>query len=542
MLRTLGFTAALSLVAITTFTAPAEAAYRVTTPDGLHAIRATATTMTLDWRSVDRASAYKVQVSASPHMTHARYYRFGTSTGTVRSLTPERRYYFRVSALGGAASTARVSRYTAPSYPSTVTPAVAAPTDLAAVAKTAASVSLTWKAPEGASRFRVSTSTTPDFAAPIRMNSIRPTATVRGLDSGKPYYFKVRAIRPDGTGLTRFSAPVTAATETPTPTEPEPPVVDGPSDVRVGSYNVQSVSLDATAGEQRPWAQRRAGVLANILGEDLDVIGLQEANHGTSFAPRLVDGTTQFLDIRNGLDAAGQNFEVTNENSANCVNATTTYNCVPQNRGVAGSDRILYNADRIAMVSQGGYAYPTQDAAGTPRNLAYAVLRVKRTGDEFLFASTHLEAHSRSVRHDQWLELIAKLRQLRGSLPVIAVGDFNVQKFDAMAAEMLPAMKNAGIGDVLNQEYAVNPSRNVRAQRLVNGWVNTYNHLSRDIEPYSYADRRDKTGNNIDWIFATNSLVVKEWKVVLDYDPRTLTFRGVIPSDHNMVRATITLP
>ena len=32
-------------------------------------------------------------------MSNARYYRYGTSTGTVRRLTPLTRYYYRVAAL-----------------------------------------------------------------------------------------------------------------------------------------------------------------------------------------------------------------------------------------------------------------------------------------------------------------------------------------------------------------------------------------------------------------------------------------------------------
>jgi hypothetical protein len=88
----------------------------------------------------------------------------------------------------------------------------------------------------------------------------------------------------------------------------------------------------------------------------------------------------------------------------------------------------------------------------------------------------------------------------------------------------------------------VNPSTGVRAKVLTNGWINTVNHLDRDVKTFSYHTRKDLTGNNIDWVFATNSLAVKDWEVVVDYDPNTLQMRGIIPSDHNMVRATITLP
>jgi endonuclease/exonuclease/phosphatase family metal-dependent hydrolase len=202
----------------------------------------------------------------------------------------------------------------------------------------------------------------------------------------------------------------------------------------------------------------------------------------------------------------------------------------------------MFDADRISMVSQGGYTFPTQIAGSAPRNLAYAVLQVKRTGDRFLFASTHLESRSESVRYAQWRELITKVAQVKGSLPVVTVGDFNMQKFDPKAATWLPAMKSAGMGDVLNQEYAVNPGRGVRAQSLVNGWINSANHLSRDVASFGYEDDHSKTGNNIDYVFATNELLVKEWKTVVDYDPSTLQVRGVLASDHNMVRATVTLP
>jgi hypothetical protein len=62
------------------------------------------------------------------------------------------------------------------------------------------------------------------------------------------------------------------------------------------------------------------------------------------------------------------------------------------------------------------------------------------------------------------------------------------------------------------------------------------------VAAYGYEDQRYKVGNGIDWIFASNELPVKEWKVVLRFDPDTLQVRGVLPSDHNMVRATVTLP
>ena len=543
MLRTVGITAVMgviSTVAVTTGATTAEAGDLVAAPTGLHRVVSTAHSISLDWRGIRGASAYRIQVSKHRSMSHARYHRYGTSRGTVRQLSPLTRYYYRVSALRSGRAISGYSRRGT----SAMTRQLPGPTGLTASATDPGSVSLTWKGVAGASSYRVTTSTSRTFTNPVRVGTTRLDATISGLSSGTTHYFQVVAVRANGTNLTRPSATVQAVTSPHQVSTPPAPVIDGPSDVRAGSYNVTSVSLDGKYAdpEMRTWRERRPGVLANLLGENLDVVGLQEANHGTSFQSRLVSGTTQFDDILQGLRTGGQNFAITNPYTANCVNATTAYNCTYQDRGVAGSDRIMFNADRLSMISQGGYAFPTQRTGGNPMHLAYATLQVKRTGDRFLFATTHLDAGDATVRYTQWRELIAKVSQLKGNLPVIVVGDFNMQKMDPNAATYLPAMKNAGMGDVLNQEYRINPGRGVRAKLMVNGWINSANHVSHDVKSFSYDDARTKTGNNIDYVFATNSLVVKEWKMVIKYDPITLWVDGVIPSDHNMVRATVTLP
>ncbi len=316
----------------------------------------------------------------------------------------------------------------------------------------------------------------------------------------------------------------------------------GRIDVRVASFNVQSVSVDRTVGARRPWRQRRGAVIAEILGERVDVVGVQEVNPSRHWAPRLVDGRNQYLDLRNGLNKAGGHYRLTNAHAYNCVNARTSYRCVHRYRGASHSDRILYDADTVELVRQGAKRYTRQSGTSNPRYLAWAVLRMRATGSEFLFASTHLEPRNVGVRAAQWRQLIAELTRRAGGLPVVSVGDFNTQKYDALAGTMLPAMRDAGFGDVLNQQYAINPVRVPRARSTVNGWVNTCNHDRRDVASFGYEDSRSKTGNGIDWIFASNALPVQEWKVVLDFDPQTLEVRGTLPSDHNMVRATITLP
>ena len=105
--------------------------------------------------------------------------------------------------------------------------------------------------------------------------------------------------------------------------------------LRFGSFNVQSVGRDKTSGNERPWKVRRSVVIRQILGESVDVLGVQEVNPSSAFAPRLVDGKNQFLDLRNGLNKAGGHFALANANAYNCVNPDTTYKCHVKSRGAS---------------------------------------------------------------------------------------------------------------------------------------------------------------------------------------------------------------
>lgn len=313
--------------------------------------------------------------------------------------------------------------------------------------------------------------------------------------------------------------------------------------LRVGSFNVSGVTFDHLAsGDQSVWKERRGKVASQILGEKLDAVGLQEANPSSVYKDRLVNGANQFMDLKNAISEQGGHYALTNEYPYNCVRATSSVNCVYQDRGAALDNRILYNTDTSSLVKQGSMRYTTQTAGKYERYLVWAVLKNNLSGKQFLFTNTHLDPYSSTTRVAQWKQSISKTNSIKGSLPVIAVGDYNTSKFTNYAKQMLPAMKSAGYGDVLNQEYAVNPVRVPRAETTTMAYVNSFNAYRRDATPYCYCSRKDKAGNNIDWVFASNNLPVKNWKVVMDIDTITMQLRGVIPSDHSLVRAVLTLP
>jgi endonuclease/exonuclease/phosphatase family metal-dependent hydrolase len=312
--------------------------------------------------------------------------------------------------------------------------------------------------------------------------------------------------------------------------------------IRVASFNLQSATLDRSRGQQRPWRKRRAKVVRQIRNQRVDVIGVQEAAYTPSFRNRLVSGATQYLDLRNGLNSSGGRYALTSRAAVNCRRAFVNYRCKRRDRDASAAERILYNRRTLSLVRRNAMKYSRQSAASPNMYLAWAVLRSKKSGDRFLFTTTHLDPHRRAVRKAQWRQMIRKVKQIRNGMPVVSVGDFNVHKFDPMARTMLPAMRRAHIGDVLNQQYKVNPSRHVRARSRSNAWLSTLNRLSRNVRRFGYEDARRKTGNGIDYIFASNRLTVLQYKVVCRFNRRTLRVRGILPSDHNMIRATIRLP
>jgi endonuclease/exonuclease/phosphatase family metal-dependent hydrolase len=313
--------------------------------------------------------------------------------------------------------------------------------------------------------------------------------------------------------------------------------------LRVASFNISGVNGDAHAtGDHEVWRKRRPGVVAAIVRNHIDVVGVQEANQSTIYAGRLADGANQYLDLKAGLRKAGRDYRLTTKAAYNCVRPFSSRNCTPKYRGASGDNRILYDAGRVAMVSSGSVKFAHQNPGKNPRYVQWAVFKMRSTGAKFLFTNTHLDPYSEAIRKAQWHDLIGRINKLKGSLPVVAVGDFNTSKFDKAAATMLPAMKAAGYGDVLNQQYRVNPPHGVRAATLRHGWVGSFNGYRRDVRRYGYESARDKVGNNIDYVFASNRLRVQAWGTVLKLNRATLRVNGVIPSDHNMVRATLVLP
>ena len=190
---------------------------------------------------------------------------------------------------------------------------------------------------------------------------------------------------------------------------------------------------------------------------------------------------------------------------------------------------------------------------GTPHpHLAWAVFQDRTGGQRFFFGSVHLVPHvndgSNALRDDEWDRLLAVLsdRSLTRGLPVVLGGDFNSPRSGAgantSALTHLQRMATAGFGDLLLGDHDPGDRTltvdQTRAQSATNAHCKSLNsfRVAQRCE-----DDPSLVGQQIDYLFAGNDLPVTSWEQVLDLDPAG-NWVGTIPSDHNLIRATVTLP
>ena len=405
------------------------------------------------------------------------------------------------------------------------------PTGLTVVPEktTSTSVHVDWDAVSGASGYRVKYATNSSMTGATNVSFRYSSGNVRNLKPNTRYWFRVAVASNYGTGTTLSGytpSPYPSGwTKVATVAAPVP----GAYDLDVATFNI-SVILGDSSTVHEPWSVRRAHVAKQLLGIEPvdqpgpspDVIALQEADTSRKFA----DGvTTQYTDLVNALNTY--------------ATGTDHYSSIA---GTAAATHLVYNDATVSLVRGGALKWDAQESAvDGARYMFWAIFETKATGDRFFFASNHLETASETIRRQQWQQLIRDVPTMAGGLPIILGGDFNSPRkaTNPTAGVMLPQMYAAGFGDVLGQNGPdmVHVAGN-RTQEVVRGNIFSLNKWTRKLN--HYASTND-IGQSIDYVFATNSLVVKRWQMVVD-DAQDFLLDGTIPSDHNLVKATIRLP
>jgi endonuclease/exonuclease/phosphatase family metal-dependent hydrolase len=411
------------------------------------------------------------------------------------------------------------------------------------------SVTIRWRAVRKAPGYRVRWSTRHSMAGSHHLATTRHKVRVRGLVPNTRYYLQVAVAAHHGHGrrLSRWSRIVKRRTlPPPCPTQgqlgdPTPATPTGaPSDLRVATFNIRTITLDSADHPEQRWRRRADRVAALLLGSPTtrnpaaaapDVIAVQEANQSYSkFDARC---TNQLIDLRNRLNASGgRHYEATSLSPSTSVGT-----------------RILFDTARLRLEAAGSVLLAPRTT--THPHLAWAVFQMRTGGQRFFFGSVHLvpqeNATSNTVRDAEWNRLIALLADpvLTRGLPVVLGGDFNARRSDTTqpsALTHLPLMDSAGVGDSLLGDLDPADRELTVDQARPEATANAYCSSTNGFRVLQHCEKDPNgIGQHLDYLFASNDLLVRTWAMVLDLDAQD-NWLGTIPSDHNLVRATVTLP
>lgn len=178
-----------------------------------------------------------------------------------------------------------------------------------------------------------------------------------------------------------------------------------PAPLTVMSFNVRNSAADDGPND---WELRKSATGAMLSEVKPDVFGVQEA---------LPDQIDYILE------------------------AAPAYKCygIGRNDGVEGERMsIFYNTRRMQMEDHGTWwLSETPDVpskgwdAKYPRTATWALLSDLRTGKQLYFVDTHLDHRGVAARREGLLMIVNKVREMNPDVPMVLLGDFNVEPGDS---------------------------------------------------------------------------------------------------------------
>lgn len=462
-------------------------------PTGLRVVKVAASSFTVASNNASHASQYRLYASTNRKDLFVRNISRARSSQPAHSPTVSvsglanvaAPYYYRVAAISG-------SHRKFSSQIGQVALRPEAPSALHAVSNNAKTV-VSWSAGT-ATGFEVEQSTEPSMRTNTKTYTVlghQTEFTPYGLQAGRTYYFRVRAM--NGSTPSAYSQTESARAD------------DSSTGVKVMTYNIKEARDDGTMeGGNRvaPWSTARKPAAVKLIQRaDPDVIGVQE-----------------------GADLIGHVRQVDTLRAALGGEYGLAKTEIPPNQ--PGTRRtgvyILYKKSTFKAVGKGGHWN-----LGGKRSAAHQVLRNRSTGAEFIFVSTHLwHAGARAgdmQRRAETKRLVkyGSAAATRRGIPIVYAGDFNSDPFKKHAFNA-PAQ-------VMSQHH-ISDSYNV-AQARDNASYNTAN---------GYRTRPPRDGARIDYVYAPEGVGVGSWRMIMHL--RHGKFVGTIPSDHNPVMVSLSVP
>jgi endonuclease/exonuclease/phosphatase family metal-dependent hydrolase len=325
-------------------------------------------------------------------------------------------------------------------------------------------------------------------------------------------------------GVTASAAPVVRVV----------PPVSAP--LRVATYNIRNANSYEGRSNEKRWEDRRAAVVEAIQGQDLDVLAVQEATQGQLHdAESASKKINQFDDL---LARLGGSWAITNATRYNCVKDTSPNRCTYAYKGASEGQRILYDASRVQLVAQGSRLLPVPEGKGD-NYMAWAQLRQLSTGKQFLLSNLHTVGNDSDYKIKNAQARLA-LEELKGNnpdgLPMIALGDWNSSRFERPSNGPYDVYVQAGFVDPLGGAYRTHRPVGATVEHRIHTWLNSSNPDWKRTAP---GHQSWVNGSYIDYILTT-PMRVSEWETVAKLTKGKIV--GTIPSDHQMIRATVWLP
>jgi endonuclease/exonuclease/phosphatase family metal-dependent hydrolase len=449
------------------------------------AVSARSTVAIFTWSGT--GDRYLVEVATDPGFVTTRSVEATGTIAVVNDLLPETTYLARVSAVtasGQGPASELVTFTTPPEGFLFRAPAVT----LSSTDST--SVTALWPQMSDDAHYLVELSTGASFSDPTSSVVTASELTFKKLAAGHTYYVRARVVDATMQALSEWSDVVSGT-----------PLVSAP--LVVGSYNILKA-------RERAWSKRKPALVRTILGEDPDVVGLQEAT-----PKRTSTGRRQYDDLAAAL---GADWALTDND-----------------KDTTGEARTIYNRTRLTLVTHGHYAIAgSKRFRGIQRYITWAEFSQNSTGKHFLFVNTHFVPRTSRAsdphRVSAARQLVALLKRVNtNGLPVIIAGDFNTGMNRQSSNRVYTTIVGGGYRDPL----ATAPKKLGHAEKTINANLKTVNRYRR-VAP------RDAFQPMVDYIFVS-PMEVKQWEVVARLD-KSGRFIGTIPSDHNMLRATVVLP
>ena len=192
----------------------------------------------------------------------------------------------------------------------------------------------------------------------------------------------------------------------------------GPS-IKVMSYNVRN---SRAADGDNSWEIRRSATPAMLSDVKPDVFGVQEA---------LPDQEAYILE------------------------QCPQYKCygIGRNDGMEGERMdVFYNTERLELKDCGTWwLSETPDVPSTgwdakyPRTATWALLNDLKYGREFYLVNTHLDHKGVQARRNGLAMVMDKIREMNPEVPLILMGDFNVEPGDSCLVDVDRLMRSARV-------------------------------------------------------------------------------------------------